>query len=132
MKIIDADFAAPMKTRKKESPALLLALEAVRNELLSKPGMYYSELERAVEARAKCSRSTAQRAIKMHYGDGSITTKRDGNKKRYYWEERPKATLLDRLLPVHRNVVSAANAPKVRGVRRSPIEWMVASLMEAA
>lgn len=131
MKIIDADFAAPMKTRKKESPALLLALEAVRNELLSNPGMYYSELERAVESKAKCSSATAQRAIKLHYGDGSLTTKRDGHKQRYYWEERPTKALSDRLLPVHRRIVSATNAPSMGGLKLSPMEWS-RKVLEAA
>jgi hypothetical protein len=131
MKIIDADFAAPPKTRKKESRVLVLALEAVRGSLLTSPGMYYAELERAVETKANCSRATAQRAIKLHYGDGSLSTKRDGNKKRYYWEENPRQTK-DAVLPVRHRVVSATNTPKVCGVRRSPIEWIVASLMEVA
>lgn len=123
MQIIPPDFVVPTKTRKRESPTLLQALEAVKSELLINPGAYYAELELAVRIGVNCSSGTAQRAIKLHYSDGSLTTTRDGNKKRYYWEDTPQSPS-DRLLPVHRRVLSAAEGPRVGGEVLSVCGWM--------
>lgn len=118
-----------MKFRNTKSPTLALALEVVPTSLLASPGMHYTELEKAVGMKVKCSPATAQRAIRLHYGDGSLTTKKDGCKQRYYWEDAPGKVQSDRLLPTHRRIVSAANAPRAPGVRMSPIEWVAATLM---